>query len=58
MRTYKFEYIVDGVKHIETDCYVETLIAIRDRVSKKYGIPKSEMPIYFKAYLFDQWIRF
>lgn len=57
MKTYKFEYTVDGVKHIETDYYPETLIAIRDEVNKKYGIPKSEMPIYFKAYLFDYWIR-
>lgn len=56
MQPYKFEYVVDGVKRVETDYYLETMLAERERISEKYGIPKNDMPIYQKLYLSANWM--
>lgn len=56
MQPYKFEYVVDGVKQVETDYYLETMFAVRKRISEKYGIPESDMPIYQKLYLSNHWM--
>lgn len=56
MQPYKFEYVVDGIKHVYTDFYIETMFSVRERISAKYGIPKNDMPIYKKLYLSDHWM--
>lgn len=56
MQPYKFEYVVDGIKRVEIDYYLETMFAVRERISKEYGIPESDMPIYKKLYLSDEWM--
>lgn len=56
MQPYKFEYVVDGVKRVETDYYLETMFSVRKRISEKYGIPENDMPIYQKLYLSDRWM--
>lgn len=56
MQPYKFEYVVDGIKKVETDYYLETMFAVRKRISEKYGIPENDMPIYKKLYLSDHWM--
>ena len=56
MQPYKFEYVVDGIKRVEIDYYLETMFAVRERISKEYGIPESDMPIYKKLYLSDKWM--
>lgn len=56
MQPYKFEYVVDGIKRVEIDYYLETMFAVRERISKEYGIPENDMPIYKKLYLSDKWM--
>ena len=56
MQPYKFEYVVNGIKRVEIDYYLETMLSVRDRIGKEYGIPKNDMPIYKKLYLSDHWM--